>query len=123
MEERKDFSVPMNWIDRIFDIMSELYKEKWDNWQGAEKTKSMYKTIWSHGLHGLTPDEIKNAILILRNAHYIKAPPLATEFFDYAKGKQKLEFRPYEPPLKINTELARRSIDQIKSMLRGRRST
>jgi hypothetical protein len=123
MEEKKSFSIPMKWVDRIFDIMEEIYKEKWTHWHGAENVKGLYKMVWSHGLCGLTTDEIKNTITLLRNSSYSIQPPLVTDFYNYAKGITKPIHRKYVPDIKVNKELAKQAIAQIKNNLHGKRST
>ena len=54
--------LPMEWIDRLFDRLEAIYQDKWRAYYSNPQKISLYKSIWSTGLSGLTPEEIRNAL-------------------------------------------------------------
>ena len=108
---------PLEWIDKIFVLMSEYFGDKWiDRVTGR---LDIHKLMWQTGLTGLNRDEIKSGLFVSRNlARNNQLPPNVIEFYHYAKGIRK----PPKPVPKneypINMSLAENSIKEIKQILR-----
>lgn len=91
------YELPMDWIDRIFMRLQNIYGERWIKWYGHPKYQSLFKLIWSHGLFGLTSNEIRKAIVELSGYPY-SAMPTLINFYHCAKGL------PYHVPQNVSRE-------------------
>lgn len=116
--------IPMEWIDRIFEIMNEHFGERWTQSFNFPNDIDRYKTLWKNGLTGLTKDEIRRGLLLSnRMAKNNQLPPHVIEFFHYSKGTRV----PPNPPKVIkfhpNRVLADNSINVMKTNLTGKTAT
>lgn len=112
----------MEWIDKLFNCMREFYGERWtkqfDRWMPEE----LLKTLWQSALQGCTYDEIRGALVLLRQAakNPSALPPHHLEFYRFAKGSSHPVIINQPKSANCNPEVARRAIDEIKSKLSGR---
>ncbi len=113
---------PMEWIDKLFNCMSEFYGERWTKNFTKPEYESLAKTMWQSALQGLTYEEIKNTLVLLKRAaqHHSAMPPLHMEFFLYAKNKKAIHIN-YETNdgRRSSPETARRALDEIRGKLNG----
>ncbi len=117
--ERNFTKLPMEWVDRIFDRMSCIYKDRWTKLYGDERNASLYKTIWSSGLSGLSVNEIKKALSMCEAYPYAQVPT-HIEFYHYAKGirvPSKSGRLAKNEPVAGNPEIAKQHLAQIKTIL------
>lgn len=83
--EKNYIKMPMDWVERIFSRLLEIYGERWTALYGNPKERNMYTTQWSTGLSGLTPNEIRFALNHCRSLPHSHVPSVV-EFYHYAKG-------------------------------------
>ena len=109
--------LPPEWIDRIFERLQCIYKEKWTSMFGSPEKERLAKIMWSSGLTGLSAEEIKKALAACECfPHY--HPPVWTDFYHYAKGfktppRRKEELTPMGDP-----EIAKKYLQSIKKGLK-----
>lgn len=103
--------LPKEWIERIFLRFSQFY----DNYFIPRQEDEIL--LWRQGLHGMSPAEIKEALIDCRQEYKFK-PPTVIQFFH--AGKKLLEMSPSipSPPLIPNMKNARAHLDNLKSILR-----
>lgn len=120
MERQPAEKTPMEWIDKLFDCMSQFYGNRWDSRYDKFMPISLAKTLWQSGLTGLTYDEIKHGLVLLNRAAQDpkSIPPIHLEFYRYAKGIAKPLYRTNEEILpRGNPEVAKKALDDIRSRL------
>ncbi len=111
---------PMEWIDKLFDCMSQFYGKRWDSMFDRFMPVDLAKTLWQSALVGCTYDEIKRALVLLKRASQDPAtkPPIHLEFYRYAKGTGTPTYRSKEDMLpRGNPEVARKALDDIRARL------
>lgn len=111
--------IPTEWIDRIFEILADMFKNRWTDGQEKPERLQLLKTMWKNGLIGLDKDDIRKGLRICKDiAKNDLSPPNVLEFFHYSKGYRF----PYIPPKSSthtrNIELATQHIKQIKAHLK-----
>ncbi len=101
---------PMEWVDKLFDCMSLFYGQKWDKRFETVMTRDMIKTVWQSAITGLSYDEIKRSLVLLRQDAQVlsSVPPSHVEFYCYAKFGLLFDKRE-EPRPKINNRYFRRN--------------
>lgn len=111
----------MEWIDKLFLCMTDFYAERWSRQFDRWLPESLLKTQWQSALQGLTHEEIRGVLVLLRQAakNPTAMPPNHVEFYNFAKGTA----RPYIADKKVhanrgNSEIARRALDEINAKLR-----
>ena len=112
---------PMEWIDNLFTCMGQFYGERWTKQFDRWMPEALIKTQWQSALQGLTYDEIKHTLVLLKRAAQANSatPPHFLEFYRYAKGAATPHID-YEANLRRgDPEIARRALDEINSKLRG----
>lgn len=115
----------MELIDKLFAYLTTLYGKRWtvqfDRWLTEETAKKQ----WQSALQGLTTDEIRSVLVCLKQAakHPTAQPPHFIEFYRYAKRISK-PYVNYDLPKveKGDPQVARASLDAIKSKLKYRKS-
>lgn len=114
--------LPTEWVERIFERLAEIYGEPWTRHYVNPEKKSLNVTMWSTGLAGLTIDQIKSALALLRHSPGL-FPPTVIEFYHYAKGIRK-PYR-YQPKIRKggSTEIASGYINEIKNKLKHTNSS
>jgi hypothetical protein len=107
--------IPMEWVDKIFDIMAGFFMDAWTKGLESPGRLDIMKSIWRTGLYGLSKEDIRLGLSISKKmAANQQQPPNVIEFYHYSKGvrfpppAQKREERFY------NRELARKSLDEMK---------
>jgi hypothetical protein len=114
-------AIPPDWIDKIFNCLAEWYGDRWTRLIKKPHEESYLKTIWLNGLHGLTYDEIKNALRLCRRHAENKTmpPPHVLEFYRYAKGTGEpyINYHPKANDPTGDPKVASRYIDEIKQKL------
>lgn len=76
--------LPIAWVKRIFEHLSNIYKERWTEYENRYN-RMLLCTIWSSALMGVNSDEIKRAIKMCQNYPYSPIPT-PIEFYHFAKG-------------------------------------
>lgn len=111
----------METIDKLFNCMREFYGERWTKQFDRWMPEALLKTVWQSALQGCTYDEIRGALVLLKQSakNPASVPPHHLEFFRFAKGTSHpvIINQPKTPV--CNPEIARRAIDEIKSKLSG----
>ena len=109
-------TMPIEWVDKIFDYMESFFKEKWS----ANSNKiGLAKVQWQSGLSGLNKDEIKKGLSISkRMALNDQNPPNVLEFYHYSKGLRLPPLAPSKSEIPLNIELAKSSISIIRKQIR-----
>jgi len=114
----------MEWIDKLFLCMTDFYQERWTRQFDRWLPEPLFKAQWQSALQGLTHDEIRGVLLLLRQAAKSPAalPPSHLEFYNFAKGTAK----PFIANQKIpanrgNSAIARRCLDEINAKLRNKK--
>ena len=111
--------IPVEWIDRIFKRLDEIYGVTFLNQFNSDKDFDLERTRWQSGLHGATPDEIKKVLDMCRT-RMITSPPNIFEFYRYCKG--------YSAPVppkpstgkEPNKEIAQQYLKLIRDKLHGK---
>lgn len=120
MERRPVERPPMEWVEKLFDCMSQFYGKRWEKRFDKFMPKDLAKTLWQSALVGCTYDEIKRALVLLKRSSQDPAtePPLHMEFYRYAKGTGKPAYRSAEDiHPKGDPEVARKALDDIRAKL------
>lgn len=113
-------AIPSEWIDKLFSCMTDFYGDRWTRYFKKPHMETFYKAMWKSGLHGLTYEEIKYALLLCKKASndLNNFPPYVTEFYRMAKGRafpyiseNKEKAEPYNP------EIAHQSLSEIRRKL------
>jgi hypothetical protein len=108
----------MEWIDNIFNCLEIFYGKRWSKQFDQFMPIDLAKTVWQSALCGCTYDEIRNVLVLLKQAAKSASsePPHYLEFYRYTKGAK--------PPMPIETlafrgdpEIARAAIADIRSRL------
>lgn len=112
---------PMEWVDKLFNCMSEFYGAKWTDRLG-KAPEDLVKTVWQSALQGLTYDEIRGALVLLKQAAKSNGaiPPHQLEFFHIAKGRKQPDIYNNAPTVTepANPEVARKYLADIRQKLR-----
>jgi len=119
-EKTKDFKMPLEWIERIFKRLAEVYGARFASKFTNPSYVDLEKTRWQSGLYGATADEIRHVLEMCRQG-LIYEPPNVIEFFHYCKGVRQpfVKPKPPEPP-KAQTELGQKYLKLIMDKLNGR---
>lgn len=108
--------IPSEWVDRLFELMEEYFKEKWTD-QFKNRSVETHKVVWQNGLIGLTKEEIKSGLFIARNmAKEDLHPPHVLDFFHYVKGTKKPPKSMLRADKYRNSELAKKTIQQMREI-------
>lgn len=112
---------PMESVDKLFNCMSEFYGKRWDKMFDGCFPIHLAKALWQSALQGLTHDEIRGVLVLLKQAARSNTalPPNHLEFYNFAKGTA----RPYiatktDDCKRGDPEVARRALDEINAKLR-----
>ena len=110
----------MEWIDKLFNCMTEFYGTRWTKQFDRWMPEAIFKTLWQSALQGLTYNEIKGALVLLKqNAKISSAlPPHQLEFFRIAKGSTHPVIQSDESLKRGDPDIARKALDEINSKLR-----
>lgn len=115
----------MESIDKLFNCMADFYGTRWTMQFDRWLPETLLKCQWQSALQGLTHDEIRGVLVLLRQAakNPHANPPDHLEFYTFAKGSA----RPYiadkgNAANRGNSEIARRALDEINAMLRNKKS-
>lgn len=115
--------VEREWVDKLFACMDEFYGDRWRCQFIRGLPIEIVKTIWQSALTGLTYEEIRSALVLLKRHASIATslPPHQLEFFRYAKKSQK----PYVPKgaekNRGNPDIAKQALNDINEKLRYKR--
>lgn len=114
--------LPIPWVERIFERLECIYKEKWRKSYGDPKIKDIAILQWSAALTGLNAKEIQKAITTCE-CYMDYEVPTFMEFFDYAKGKRAIPNRRPNPMAFFKTDEQKKHgekyINEIKAKLKG----
>ena len=91
--DENSYKLPSSWVERIFNRLAAIYKERWEEYLGNERNQTLLKTIWSTGLYGLDPHQIARAITICESSPHSYIPT-HIEFFDIAIDRDWETSRP-----------------------------
>lgn len=115
--------LPMEYIDKLFDCMELFYQDRWTKQFDSFYPKDMAKVIWQSALCGCTYDEIKRALVLLKQAarNPCELSPHYMEFYRYAKGTAVPRIQHQRPQvLRGDPAIAKQALDDINSKLRYR---
>lgn len=112
--------IPMEWVDRIFELMMEFFQDRWENqFKNYDNQINAYKAQWRNGLIGLSKDEIKVGLKISkRMAIQDQKPPHVLDFYYYSKGTKQPPPPFNKDLLAINSKLAKNALEQLKTITR-----
>ncbi len=111
-------TIPIEWIEKIFTIMEDWFNTKWTDMFAPPGRKSVAMTIWQNGLIGLTQEEIRKGLKLVKlMANNDQWPPTVIEFYHYCKGIRKPHMPVKNDPFPLNKDLARSSIANMKKTL------
>lgn len=110
----------MEWVDKIFNCLHQFYGSKWLDHFDKFYPENLAKTAWQAALQGLTYDEIRYALVLLKQNSQLKEStiPNYLEFYRYAKRLSYPKLHDKVEPIRGNPELAKRSLDEIRSKLK-----
>lgn len=112
--------IPTEWVDRIFNCMTEFYGKRWEKNFTTTYSEDFLKTIWWNGLTGLTYDQIKGALILCKRAaqELYNNPPNVIEFYLYAKGTNR-PYIDYQPKkiIKARPEIANENIEIMRKQV------
>lgn len=126
--ERNFTKLPMEWVERIFERMECIYKDRWTSLVGNEGRKSILKTMWSTGLSGLDAHAIKKALSMCESFPHASIPT-HIEFYHYAKGirtpvrTSSVKYQSPNAPQPGNPEVAKEHLAKIREQLSSKCST
>jgi hypothetical protein len=120
MAMEKDFEkLPIEWVERIFVRLTEIYGERWTRLLKLPSSANMLKTMWSTALSGVSSEEIKRALNRCQ-AFPHEGPPTQIEFYHYAKGARvRSVSRKPTPAHTGDPAKAREHLDLIMSKLKS----
>lgn len=109
----------MEWIDKLFNCMAEFYGTRWTKQFGKSLPEDLLKTVWQSALTGCSYDEIRGALVLLKQSAKspMSLPPHHMEFFRFAKSKSHPVIINTPKLPKCDPAVARKAIDDIKSKL------
>jgi hypothetical protein len=114
------FSLPPEWIERIFKRFDEIWSERFLNQFNSDKDFEIAKKQWQCGLYGLNAEQIRKGLDLCRS-HYVQKPPHVVEFYHYCKGhKLPLPSKPTPPISTEQREIAGKYLKLIRDKLHGR---
>ena len=110
----------MEWIDKIFNCLKEFYGERWTKRFDRWTPEDLVKTIWQSALTGLTYDEIRGALVLLKQSAKTPGaqPPHHLEFFRFAKGTSHPVICSEHSLRRGNPDIARAAMEEINAKLR-----
>lgn len=111
--------IPMEWVDNLFICMSQFYGDRWSKYlKGIPE--DIHKAQWKSSLVGLSYDDIRSALVFLKQAAKFNGalPPTHLEFFRYAKKKQTPFIRYETKKTNCSPEVAQRALNEINSVLK-----
>lgn len=119
-QKKKDFRLPLEWVDRIFQRLHEKWGDHYLRLFLNPQDLDFERTRWQTGLYGVTSNEIRHVLLMCKN-DLIKSPPNVIEFYHYCKGyKIGVRQKPVSyvsPPTK---EIAEKYLKLIRDKLNGK---
>lgn len=83
--DETNFKLPIEWIDRIFSRLNDIYGRRFLLKFNDPVICELERMRWQTALYGCNAEEIKKTLELCR-AGQIKDPPHAIEFFHYCKG-------------------------------------
>jgi hypothetical protein len=112
--------IPQDWVDKLFNCMSEFYGERWTASFNKPHMESFYKTMWRNGLTGLTYDQIKYQLQRCKR-HAMNPtvqPPIVTEFYKFARGDREphIDYHP-KAGQRGDPNVARAHLDSIRARM------
>jgi hypothetical protein len=114
-------SIPMEWIDKLFNCMEQFYGKRWSQLFNKLNPETYHKIMWKNGLVGLNYEQIKNALLLCKRSalHPWTSPPHVMEFWRIAKGKAEpyIDYHPKANEPICNKEIQRQAMHEIKRKL------
>ena len=113
-------SIPDAWVDRLFNVMSEIYSDKWNNFYGKNNKIDTFKRIWKSALHGLSADQIKIGIDVCKERLRYTIPT-PVEFYHYCKGLPVVKDLESPAQKKDSMEYANKHLDSIFDLLKIKR--
>jgi hypothetical protein len=111
------YKLPIEWIDRIFQRLTDIYGVKFTSKFSHPDKVDIEKARWRSGLYGLNSQEIKKVLNLCLN-NEIREPPNVIEFYHYGKNYKS----PPPPRVIIKTaspETASKYMDEIRKKLNG----
>lgn len=109
--------MPTEWVERIFERLACIYKERWTSLLGSDGRKNLLIAQWCTGLAGLSAEQIKRA---LTNCEFSGEfmPPTVMDFYHLAKGNKILKRNANDVPMTVsNREVAKLYLTEIRNKI------
>lgn len=121
-----DGKPPMEWVDKLFNCMELFYGKRWLDQFRENTPLKFYKQMWQSALTGLTYDEIRNTLVLLKRTAENPAslPPNQLDFFFYARGIKRPYVKARDCTItetRCDPQVTRRALDEINATLRFRK--
>lgn len=80
--------IPDNWIDKIFELLSLYYGDRWNKQFKNKLEIDLYKTVWFNGLNGLSYEQLRHGLAVCKkySSSYHAKPPSVVTFFHFCIG-------------------------------------
>lgn len=108
-------------IDRLFTCMQQFFGSRWDIIFRGDSNKQLVRTIWQTSLQGLTEDQIRTALKLVKAnlAQFPNSyPPTPMEFYRIARPVLK---KLPEPPViggpSNDSEIAKKFLNDMRQKL------
>lgn len=114
----------MESIDKLFNCMADFYGTRWTKQFDRWFPEALAKCQWQSALQGLTHDEIRCVLVLLRQEAknpYI-SPIGYMEFYSRAKEKRPTSSAKTVYANRGNSEIARRALEDIAEKLGRKKS-
>ena len=80
--------LPKNWVDKIFDCLSQFYGDRWNNQFHIPDQIDLYKIMWKNGLDGLSYDQLRHGLAVSKkySSYSYSKPPNVVKFYHFCVG-------------------------------------
>lgn len=81
---------PMDWIDKIFDILQSFFGDSWTSQYKDDHVKNLLKGQWQSALTGLSREQIKTGLNFSKSMAFGgQNRPTVSNFSSIAKASQR----------------------------------
>lgn len=111
--------IDMEWIDKLFSCMEQFFGNRWTKRYDQFYPISLAKTLWQSALHGYSHEDIRRALVLLKQVakNPAKSAPLHLEFYQYVDAGRRAAAEIEKKTTRGDPEIARKAIDDIKKRL------
>lgn len=115
--KRETFKCSIQWVDRVFQRLTEIYGEKFTGKFSKPEYMELEKERWRSGLYGLSGQEVKFVLNLCLNSK-IKEPPNVIEFYHYGKQWKQPDPEP-KPTTVAAKETQQLYMNKIRDILKN----